>query len=78
MGKTARVLVSGLALILALPLEDVGAQVTPAPVFTHADTIRGSNTPERAWWDAAFFKIALRRGHCVVSGGKFFIQEPGL
>jgi hypothetical protein len=31
-----------------------------APVFTHADTIRGSNTPERAWWDAAFYDLHVR------------------
>jgi aminopeptidase N len=32
----------------------------PAPVFTHADTLRGSNTPERAWWDAAFYDLHVR------------------
>ncbi|HEX4633064.1 MAG TPA: M1 family metallopeptidase [Gemmatimonadales bacterium] len=26
-------------------------------VFTHADTIRGSNTPERAWWDVTFYDL---------------------
>ncbi|MGH7650758.1 MAG: M1 family metallopeptidase [Gemmatimonadaceae bacterium] len=30
---------------------------TAKPVFTHADTIRGSNTPERAWWDASFYDL---------------------
>src|SRR5450759_233458 len=36
-----------------------GAQAVPPqpPVFTHADTIRGSNTPERAWWDATFYDL---------------------
>src|SRR5882724_11299333 len=28
-----------------------------APKFTHADTLRGSNTAERAWWDAAFYDL---------------------
>jgi len=39
-----------------------GAQAAPAkpPVFTHADTIRGSNTPERAWWDAAFYDLHVK------------------
>jgi len=37
----------------------LGAQA-PAPVFTHADTLRGSNTPERAWWDAAFYDLHVR------------------
>ena len=36
----------------------LSAQAAPTPpVFTHADTIRGSNTPERAWWDAAFYDL---------------------
>ena len=25
--------------------------------FTHADTLRGSNTPERAWWDVSFYDL---------------------
>lgn len=25
--------------------------------FTHADTLRGSNGPARAWWDAAFYDL---------------------
>ena len=39
-----------------------GAQaVAPSPpVFTRADTIRGSNTPERAWWDAAFYDLHVK------------------
>ena len=28
--------------------------------FTRADTIRGSNTPERAWWDAAFYDLHVK------------------
>ena len=35
------------------------AQVA-APVFTHADTLRGSNTPQRAWWDAAFYDLHVK------------------
>ena len=31
-----------------------------APVFTHADTIRGSNTPQRAWWDAAYYDLHVK------------------
>ncbi len=26
-------------------------------VFTHADTLRGSITPERAWWDVTFYDL---------------------
>ncbi len=28
--------------------------------FTHADTLRGSNGPGRAWWDAAFYDLHVR------------------
>jgi aminopeptidase N len=31
-----------------------------SPAFTHADTIRGSNTPERAWWDVAFYDLHVK------------------
>ena len=38
-----------------------GAQAPLAtPVFTRADTIRGSNTPQRAWWDAAFYDLHVK------------------
>ena len=30
------------------------------PTFTHADTIRGSNTPERSWWDASFYDLHVK------------------
>ena len=35
------------------------AQVAP-PVFTHADTLRGSNTLQRAWWDASFYDLHVK------------------
>jgi aminopeptidase N len=40
----------------------LGGQAVPAKplVFTRADTLRGSNTPERAWWDAAFYDLHVR------------------
>jgi len=28
--------------------------------FTRADTLRGSDTPERAWWDATFYDLHVR------------------
>lgn len=28
--------------------------------FTHDDTLRGSITPERAWWDLAFYHLTVR------------------
>ena len=44
--------------LAVLPLTAT-AQAAP-PVFTHADTIRGSNTPQRAWWDASFYDLHVR------------------
>ncbi|MEX2154754.1 MAG: M1 family metallopeptidase [Gemmatimonadaceae bacterium] len=45
--------------LLALPLllaAELHAQ-QPARVFTRADTLRGSNGPARAWWDAEFYDL---------------------
>ncbi|MEO7995818.1 MAG: M1 family metallopeptidase [Gemmatimonadaceae bacterium] len=42
----------------------VGASTTSAqgrtPRFTRADTLRGTNTPERRWWDATFYDLHVR------------------
>lgn len=40
-----------LLFVLLLPLFSV------AQTFTHADTLRGSITPERAWWDARHYDL---------------------
>lgn len=29
-------------------------------VFTHADTLRGSITPQRAWWDVTFYNLHVK------------------
>src|SRR3954471_2047736 len=29
----------------------------PRPRFTHADTLRGTNGPARAWWDVTFYDL---------------------
>jgi len=50
----------GVTFLLSAPRLSL-AQAAPAkPVFTHADTIRGSNTPERAWWDVAFYDLHVK------------------
>lgn len=36
------------------------SQVANRPVFTHADTLRGSNTAERAWWDVLHYDISVK------------------
>jgi aminopeptidase N len=54
--RTAIRLTVGVALACT-PLSIVGAQ---RPAFTHADTLRGSITPERAWWDVVFYDLHVR------------------
>ncbi|MGH7590734.1 MAG: M1 family peptidase, partial [Gemmatimonadales bacterium] len=43
-----------LASLVVAPALSLAAQTR---VFTHADTLHGSNTPERAWWDAEFYDL---------------------
>ena len=43
-------------LILSLSL---GIFNCEAQTFTHQDTLRGSITPERAWWDLTFYKLNI-------------------
>lgn len=44
------------ALMLLLPLLASAQRYE----FTHDDTLRGSITPERAWWDLAFYHLTVR------------------
>ena len=43
--------------VFLAPLSIGLAQDTAA---THADTIRGSITPERAWWDVAYYDLRVK------------------
>ena len=44
--------------LLALPCSAaIAQQQRPAKVYTHADSIRGSNGRARAWWDATFYDL---------------------
>ncbi len=47
-----------LAALLAVPLASSQAQ-DPAAI-AHADSLRGSITPQRAWWDVAFYDLSVR------------------
>src|SRR5688572_883813 len=33
--------------------------ICSAQPFTHQDTLRGSITPERAWWDIRFYDLSI-------------------
>lgn len=48
-----------LTLALLLLSGNLLAQV-PAPTFTLDDTLRGSITPERAWWDLTFYNLKVK------------------
>jgi aminopeptidase N len=52
--RTARLL---LLLVAALPTLAAGQQEGP---LTRADTLRGTVTPERAWWDVVYYDLSLR------------------
>ncbi|MEO7476422.1 MAG: M1 family metallopeptidase, partial [Gemmatimonadales bacterium] len=47
---------------LVLSLTALAPTVSSAqqPSFTHADTLRGSITPERAWWDVTFYDLHVK------------------
>ena len=46
--------------LLTYPALSQSQVVAAKPVFTHADTIRGSNTPQRAWWDVGFYDLHVK------------------
>ena len=46
-----------LAFFVLLPPAEAQAQTR---TFTRADTLRGSITPERAWWDVTFYDLRVR------------------
>ena len=46
--------------LLILGLLVCAPGLTSAQSFTHDDTLRGSITPERAWWDLAFYHLRVR------------------
>ena len=46
--------------LLLLPLLLATSVAAQEKAFTRADTLRGSNTPERAWWDVTFYDLHVR------------------
>src|SRR5437867_1312276 len=48
--------------ILNAPFEELprGAAPQDSTRYTHADTLRGSNGPARAWWDVQFHDLHTR------------------
>src|SRR5437016_13687479 len=54
MRKLQRCLIATVALPLGI------GQAQDSTGFSHADTLRGSNGPGRAWWDVAFYDLHVR------------------
>jgi aminopeptidase N len=48
------------AVLCCLALLVAGTLRAQTPAITRADTLRGSNTPERAWWDVTFYDLHVR------------------
>src|SRR5580704_1212803 len=46
-----------LACLTIFPIRTSTAQGSDAAVFTHADTLQGSLTPQRSWWDVTFYDL---------------------
>lgn len=56
---SARRALTGAALLLGLCSLETQAQ-QKAPTFTRQDTLRGTITPERAWWDLTYYHLDIR------------------
>ncbi|MDO6391826.1 M1 family metallopeptidase [Pontibacter sp. BT731] len=55
---SARRALTGVALLLGLCSLETQAQ-QQAPSFTRQDTLRGTITPERAWWDLTYYHLDI-------------------
>jgi len=69
------------AILAASTARPLTAQQPPR-LFTHADTLRGSNTPGRAWWDAEFYDlhVAVRPADSSITGWNgisYRVLQPG-
>ena len=49
-----------IGVLLLLPFLLATGLAAQEKAFSRADTLRGSNTPERAWWDVTFYDLHVR------------------
>jgi aminopeptidase N len=47
------IVLTGLSLLMSLSV------LSQQPVFSHQDTLRGSITPERSWWDLTYYHLDI-------------------
>ncbi len=69
-------------LLLLAPLGARAQSPTDTGRFTHADTLRGSNGPARAWWDVTFYNlhVGVSPADSTISGWNeiaYRVTEPG-
>ena len=55
MNQSIRNIVLLAGIVFILPLKSVSQN----PVFTRQDTLRGSITPERSWWDLTYYHLDI-------------------
>jgi aminopeptidase N len=48
------------AIVALLVIAPCSVSAQTRKIFTRADTLHGSNTPERAWWDAVYYDLHVR------------------
>jgi hypothetical protein len=77
--RSTAALLAAAAILALLPSGENRAQ---DKVFTRADTLRGSITEERAWWDAVHYDIAVEPdyGSMTLAGSvrlRFRVLAPG-
>jgi aminopeptidase N len=68
--------------LLASLLLFAGGTYAQTPTFTRQDSLRGSVTPERAWWDLTYYhlKVAVNPEQKSISGSnviQYKVLEPG-
>ena len=58
------------ACALLWPLASGAAQEPTPRTFTHADSLRGTDTPQRAWWDVIFYDlhVAVHPADSTIAG----------
>lgn len=72
---------TGICLCLIF-LNTANSGLAQTSAFTHDDTLRGSITPERAWWDLRFYRLQLRVDPATkfISGSneiQYTVLQPG-
>ena len=56
----AKVVLPTAIALIALATETAQAQQKATPTFTRQDTLRGTITPERAWWDLTYYHLDIK------------------